>query len=142
MCAVCQNLVFFNQAIEHISRIARVLRQPRGNAMLVGVGGSGKQSLTRLACFIGEMKCCELELTRGFSYQDFQEFLKKIMVLAGGAAGRETVFLFNENQVRETDAALGLDLVDCRGSKSLILVPLCAYLSVFPRSSKSVSWRT
>lgn len=96
-----QNLVFFNQAIEHISRIARVLRQPRGNAMLVGVGGSGKQSLTRLACFIGEMKCCELELTRGFSYQDFQEFLKKIMVLAGGAAGRETVFLFNENQVRE-----------------------------------------
>ena len=60
------NLVFFEDAVEHILRITRVLRQPRGNIMLIGVGGSGKQSLTRLSSYMLEINCRQIEITKNF----------------------------------------------------------------------------
>ncbi len=36
------NLVFFEECVEHILRISRIIRSPRGSAMLIGVSGSGK----------------------------------------------------------------------------------------------------
>lgn len=69
-------LVFFQDAVDHIASIARILRQPRGNAMLVGVSGSGKQSLTRFAAALGGFTCVQLELKKAYGLPDFREDLK------------------------------------------------------------------
>uniref|UniRef100_A0A8C5NZ98 Dynein, axonemal, heavy chain 6 n=1 Tax=Jaculus jaculus TaxID=51337 RepID=A0A8C5NZ98_JACJA len=91
-------LVFFQDAIEHVSRIARMIRQERGNALLVGVGGTGKQSLTRLAAHICGYKCLQIELSRGYNYDTFHEDLRKLYKMAG-VENKNMVFLFTDTQI-------------------------------------------
>ncbi|XP_023141924.2 dynein axonemal heavy chain 6 isoform X2 [Amphiprion ocellaris] len=91
-------LVFFQDAIEHVSRIVRMIRQERGNALLVGVGGTGKQSLTRLAAHMCGYRCFEIELTRGYNYDSFHEDLRRLYKMAG-VEGKDMVFLFTDTQI-------------------------------------------
>ena len=89
-------LVFFQDAIEHVTRIVRMITTERGNALLVGVGGTGKQSLTRLAAHMCGYKCFQIELTRGYGYDSFHEDLRKLYKMA---LDDDTVFLFTDTQI-------------------------------------------
>ena len=68
------DLVLFEQAMEHVSRIARILDFPVGNALLIGVGGSGKQSLSRLAAFILGYDVEQVVVTASFGINDLKAF--------------------------------------------------------------------
>jgi dynein heavy chain len=92
-------LIFFLDAKQHITRISRIIRQPRGNGLLVGVGGTGKQSLTRLACHISDFACIQIELTRTYGTEEWHEDLKKLYRIAG-VDGKNTVFLLSDTQIK------------------------------------------
>lgn len=92
-------LIFFSDAQAHISRILRIIRQPRGNALLVGVGGTGKQSLTRLACHISDYQCHQIELTRTYGEMEWKEDLRKLYRIAG-FEGKNVVFLLSDTQIK------------------------------------------
>lgn len=85
-------------AVEHSARIARILRAERGNGLLVGVGGMGKQSLTKLASHLNGYKCSQIELTRNYDHSYFFEDLRKLYNNAGGK-NENTVFLFTDTQI-------------------------------------------
>uniref|UniRef100_A0A8C4UZ95 Dynein axonemal heavy chain 17 n=1 Tax=Falco tinnunculus TaxID=100819 RepID=A0A8C4UZ95_FALTI len=92
------NLVLFEDAMCHVCRINRILESPRGNALLVGVGGSGKQSLTRLAAFISSLEVFQITLRKGYGIPDLKVDLAN-QYLKAGVKNVGTVFLMTDAQV-------------------------------------------
>ncbi|XP_042367999.1 dynein axonemal heavy chain 2 [Plectropomus leopardus] len=95
---VPMSLVLFRDAIEHITRVVRVISQLRGNMLLVGVGGSGRQSLSKMAASICEYQVFQVEVTKQYRKQEFREDIKKLYRLTG-VDNKPTVFLFNDTQI-------------------------------------------
>ena len=92
------DLVLFEQAAEHITRISRIIMNPQGNAMLIGVGGSGKQSLSRLAAFISGFEVKQVQISGSFKVDDLLEAFRDMFKLAG-VKGIPIVFLMTDTQV-------------------------------------------
>jgi dynein heavy chain, axonemal len=99
------DIALFRDAIIHVSKIYRVVNLKRGHALLVGVGGSGRHSLTRLSAFIAKMNADQIEVRKDFNLRAFRTKLKELYELAAyqGAKRRvpmlKTVFIFSDNDV-------------------------------------------
>uniref|UniRef100_A0A9L0S2Z6 Dynein axonemal heavy chain 17 n=1 Tax=Equus caballus TaxID=9796 RepID=A0A9L0S2Z6_HORSE len=94
------NLVLFEDAVAHICRINRILESPRGNALLVGVGGSGKQSLSRLAAYISALDVFQITLKKGYGIPDLKLDLAA-QYMKSAVKNVPSVFLMTDSQVAE-----------------------------------------
>lgn len=93
-------LVLFDDALEHLLRINRLMEMPRGSGLLVGVGGSGKQSLTRLSSYISRSLQFQVTLTKQYNKVTFMEDLQGLYKNAGHLR-KPTTFLFTESEIKD-----------------------------------------
>jgi dynein heavy chain len=94
------DLVLFQDALLHMMRIARLLAMDRGSALLVGVGGSGKQSLTRLAAYISGAFTFQITISKQYNQVALFEDLKALYKVAG-LKGQKVCFIFTDAEIKD-----------------------------------------
>jgi dynein heavy chain len=94
------NLVLFDDAVQHIVRITRLLALERSNALLVGVGGSGKQSLARMAAFVARCTCCSIRAAPGYTVNSFLDDIRRLFKDTG-VEGKATALLMTETDLKD-----------------------------------------
>lgn len=96
------SLVIFDDALLHLLKIARIINTAGGNALLVGVGGSGKQSLTKLASFVCRQTFFQITLNKQYGDTHFKENIKELYNIAGPQGGAVTFILTDAEIKYET----------------------------------------
>lgn len=92
------NLVLFEDAMKHVCRITRIFMPSSGHALLVGVGGSGKQSLSRLAASIMFMTTFQITISSTYGMGDLKNDLQ-LLYNKTGVKEEKYMFLFTEGQI-------------------------------------------
>lgn len=87
-------------AIEHLNRICRTISIPGGNALLIGVAGSGRKSLVKLAAFIFRHEIFEPSTHLRYSVNHWKEDVKMVLRSAG-AKGVPTTFLLSDRVLKD-----------------------------------------
>lgn len=98
---VPMDLVVFGFMIEHISRVSRIIKQGQGHGLLIGIGGSGRSSATKMAAFMADFELFQIEVSRKYTFADWRNDLKTLVRRAGGDPGKNVVFLFCDHQIKE-----------------------------------------
>lgn len=94
------DLVLFEDAMKHVCRITRITAADSGHALLVGVGGSGKQSLSRLASFICQYTTVMIMISSTYGLNELKTDLQN-MYLKSGVKDEGIMFLFTEGQITD-----------------------------------------
>ena len=92
------DVVFFNDALKNLSRIHRILMMSSGHALLIGEGGSGRHSLSRMASYLAKYEEFQIKITKNYSPKQFQADIQDLF-LRIVQRNQAFTFIFSDNEI-------------------------------------------
>ncbi|CAD7974700.1 unnamed protein product [Amoebophrya sp. A25] len=92
------DLVLFEDAMKHVAKITRIITKPSGHPLLVGVGGSGRQSLSRLSAYVCLCTTIMIVISGAYGMNDLKTDLQ-VMYQKAGVKDEGVMFLFTDGQI-------------------------------------------
>lgn len=94
------NILLFDYMLQHLSRVSRILAKPFGNGLLVGLGGNGRKSISKLASFVNECGTFKIELHKSYGGMEWLDDMRNLYKTLG-IDNKKTVFEFTDDDIKE-----------------------------------------
>lgn len=98
--------VLFKEAILHFSRMYRVLTQPAGNMLCIGLSGSGRKTLLKLLAATIEATVEEPTSSRNYGINELIETIKTCFLTSAKQGSKPVILLLNESSLDTGDLFL------------------------------------
>ena len=82
----------------------------RHSSSTPGVGGSGRQSASKLATFMADYDLFQIEISKNYTTVEWRDDLKRLLLKAG-SEGKQTVFLFSDNQIKDESFVEDINMI-------------------------------
>ena len=92
------DIVLYEDLLDHILRIDRVLKNVQGHMILVGPSGSGKTTIAKFVSWMNGIHSVQLNISKHFSLKDFDEILKGLLLRAA-VGGEKICFIIDESTI-------------------------------------------
>ncbi|SCM22337.1 dynein heavy chain, putative [Plasmodium berghei] len=72
------NIVLFNDAIKHICKLIRIIDNLKSDALLLGIGGCGKTTISKFSSYVASKTFIEMDFSRHCTDNDIKKYLQNI----------------------------------------------------------------
>ena len=92
------SILLFQECLDNLAKLNRILSREQGHALQVGLGGDGRRTLTRLATYMQGYQLREMDAQKDVLYTDWQDFLRDVF-LNSGIKNVTSTILVTDNQL-------------------------------------------
>ncbi|GAW80997.1 dynein heavy chain [Plasmodium gonderi] len=95
------NIVLFNDAIKHICKLIRIIDNLKAHALLLGIGGCGKTTISKFSSYISSKTFLEMDFSAHCTDNDIKKYLQNIFHKC--AMKNEDIILFiKESKIHDS----------------------------------------